>query len=161
MCITIRHFKKVQANFIVTYIEISSETSLTWKKLLLTVVRSFLALLWPYEFRTCDDISDFEKIDFLVGQAILSVSSPCRSDLMWKFEEKTIFGIRVYGFIRPEILIYGWKWAVIHVFRLKEWFWLHGGAFRFLNFEFEKFLQKMTKKWRKITNLEFEISWPI
>ena len=52
MCIDIRHFKKVQANFIVTYVETSSETSLTWKKFLLTVVRSFLALWWPCTFRT-------------------------------------------------------------------------------------------------------------
>ena len=59
MCITIRHFKKVQANFIVTYVETSSETSLTWKKFLLTVVRSFLALWWPCTFRTAEGGKNF------------------------------------------------------------------------------------------------------
>ena len=97
--------------------------------------------------------SDFERFQLL---------QKCSYMKIWK---KAIFGIRVYGFIWPEILIYSWKWIVIHVFRLKEWFWLHWGAFwRFQNFDFEKCLQKIAKKcWkiRKITNFQFWISRPI
>ena len=97
--------------------------------------------------------SDFERFQPLQKWSYMEI---------WK---KAIFGIRVYSFIRPEILIYGWKCIVIHAFRLKEWFWLHWGAFwRFQNFDFEKCLQKMAKKCRKIrkiTNFEFWINQPI
>ena len=69
-----------------------------------------------------DDISDFEKFDFLEGQPILSVSSPCRSDLIWKFEKKRFLEFKYmasYGrnfwYMVKNGLLY------MYVFRLKKW----------------------------------------
>ena len=111
-----------------------------------------------------DDISDFEKIDFLASQAILSVSSPCRSDLIWKFEKSDFWSSSIWLHTAGNFDIW-MKMDCYTCFSSKRVILTPLRCIlKISKFWVGKIVAKMTKKWAKIgkiTNFQFWISRPI